>query len=49
MKRNITLKAMPLASLGNRDTLTFVIQFDYSDARVAQQVNEELISRFLVM
>lgn len=47
MKRNITLKAMPLASPGNRDTLTVVVQFAYSDARVAQQVNEELISRFM--
>jgi hypothetical protein len=47
MKRNITLKATPLASPGNRDMLTFVIQFDYSDVRVAQQVNEELIARFL--
>jgi len=47
MKRNITLKAMPLASPGNRGTLSFVVLFDYSDARIAQQVNEELISRFL--
>jgi uncharacterized protein involved in exopolysaccharide biosynthesis len=47
MKRNITLEAMPLASPGNRDTLTFVVQFDYSDAHLAQQVNEELMSRLI--
>jgi uncharacterized protein involved in exopolysaccharide biosynthesis len=47
MKRNITLEAIPLASSGNRDTLTFVVQFDYSDAHLAQQVNEELMSRLM--
>jgi uncharacterized protein involved in exopolysaccharide biosynthesis len=47
MRRNITLEAMPPASPGNQDTLTFVVKFGYSDAHLAQQVNEELISRFM--
>jgi len=47
MKRNIHVYSMPLASSGNRDALTFVVQFDYSDPYVAQQVNEELAGRFI--
>ncbi len=47
MKRNITFGAPPPASPGNQDTLTFVVKFRYSDAHLAQQVNEELISRFM--
>jgi hypothetical protein len=47
MKRNITLEAAPPASPENQDTLTLVVKFGYSDAHLAQQVNEELISRFM--
>jgi hypothetical protein len=47
MKRNIHLYPTRLASAGNRDSFTFVVQFDYSDPRVAQQVNEELAGRFM--
>jgi hypothetical protein len=47
MKRNITLEATPYASPTHPDTLTFVVRFGYPDARVARQVNEELISRFM--
>ncbi len=47
MKRNITLEAAPSASLGNQGTQTFVVKFGYSDAHLAQQVNEELMSRFM--
>lgn len=47
MKRNIHIYPMPLASDGNRDSLTFILQFDYSDPQGAQQVNEDLASRFM--
>jgi uncharacterized protein involved in exopolysaccharide biosynthesis len=47
MRRNIRVDFLPLASPENRDTLTFVIQFDYSDRYVAQQVNTELVSHFM--
>lgn len=47
MKRNIRIDPIPLASPGNPDTLTFAVQFDYSDRYVAQQVNAELASLFL--
>jgi capsular polysaccharide biosynthesis protein len=47
MKRNIRLYPMPLASAGNRDSLTFILQFDYSDPQLAQQVNEDLARRFI--
>jgi uncharacterized protein involved in exopolysaccharide biosynthesis len=47
MKQDITVETLPLASPRNRDRLTFVVQFDYPDAHVAQQVNAELASRFI--
>jgi hypothetical protein len=47
MKRNITLEAAPSASPGNQGALTFVVKFRYSDGHLAQQVNEELISRVM--
>jgi hypothetical protein len=47
MKRNITLEATPYASPAHPAALTFVVRFGYPEARVAQQVNEELISRFM--
>ena len=47
MKRNIRVDPVTLASPGNPDTLTFVLQFEYSDRYVAQRVNAELASRFL--
>ena len=47
MKRNISVHPIPPASPWDRDTLTFVIEFDYSDPHVAQQVNTELASAFI--
>jgi uncharacterized protein involved in exopolysaccharide biosynthesis len=47
MKKNITFEAAPSASPGNQGTLTFVVKFGYSDAHLAEQVNEQLISRFM--
>ena len=47
MQRHIRFYTMPLASPLNRDALTFAVQFDYSDPQAAQQVNEELASRFM--
>jgi uncharacterized protein involved in exopolysaccharide biosynthesis len=47
MKQDITVEALPLASSRNRDRLTFLVQFDYPDPHVAQQVNTELASRFI--
>jgi len=47
MQRHIRFYPMPLASPLNRDALTFAVQFDYSDPQAAQQVNEELASRFM--
>jgi hypothetical protein len=45
MRRDISL--VPVQSPGNRNAFTVVVQFDYSDPRVAQRVNEELTSRFI--
>jgi hypothetical protein len=45
MRRDISVTPVP--SSGNRNALTFVVQFDYSDPRVAQRVNEELTTRFI--
>jgi hypothetical protein len=45
MRRDISVSPVP--SSGNRNAFTFVIQFDYSDPRVAQRVNEELTTRFI--
>jgi hypothetical protein len=45
MRRDIGVASV--SSSGNRNAFTFVVQFDYSDPRVAQQVNEELTSRFI--
>jgi hypothetical protein len=47
MRKDISVVPLPRASSGNRDSVTFVIQFDYSDPCVAQQVNEELTSRLI--
>jgi uncharacterized protein involved in exopolysaccharide biosynthesis len=47
MKQDITVETLPFASPRNRDKLTFVVQFDYPDPHVAQQVNAELASRFI--
>ena len=47
MKRNIHVYSTPVASPGDGDSLTFVVQFDYSDPKAAQQVNEELAGRFI--
>jgi len=45
MRRDINVAPVP--SPGNQNAFTFVVQFDYSDPRVAQRVNEELTSRFV--
>jgi uncharacterized protein involved in exopolysaccharide biosynthesis len=47
MKRHIELQLMSPASPGNRNTQTIAVRFAYSDAHLAQQVNEELMSRFM--
>ena len=47
MRSKIRVIALPAGSPSNRDALTFIVQFDYPDAHVAQQVDSELISRFL--
>jgi len=47
MKRNICVYSSPTVSVGSQDKLKFVVAFEYSDARVAQEVNEELVSQFL--
>ena len=47
MKQDITVETLPLASPGNRDSLTFLVRFDYPDPHVAQQVDAELASRFI--
>jgi hypothetical protein len=45
MRRDISVAPVP--SPGNRNAYTVVVQFDYSDPRVAQRVNEELTLRFI--
>jgi hypothetical protein len=47
MRSAISLHSLPLTASGKRDSVTLVVQFDYRDARVAQQVNEDLLSRCL--
>jgi hypothetical protein len=47
MKRNIHVVSILPVSPGNRGTLTFAIQFDYADRHVAQQINEELLTRLI--
>lgn len=47
MRTKIRVTTVPPGLPGNRDALTFIIQFDYPDPHVAQQVDSELISRFM--
>ena len=47
MRRNIQVISLLPSSPGNRGTLTFYVQFDYPDRFVAQQVNQDLMSRFI--
>ena len=47
MRSKIRVISLPAGSPRNRDALTFIVQFDYPDPHVAQQVDSELISRFL--
>lgn len=47
MRSDISVRDLTDASPGNPDVLTFVVQFDYRDPRVAQQVDEELMSRLI--
>ncbi len=48
MKRSLRVHTIPPALPWKRDRLTFVIEFDYPDRHVAQQVNTELASAFIV-
>ena len=47
MQRDIHVSLAPLASSGKGDATSFVLKFDYPDPKVAQQVNEELVSRLV--
>jgi len=47
MRSAISVHSLPLTASGKRDTITLVVQFDYRDPRVAQQVNEDLLFRCL--
>lgn len=47
MRSDISVRLATDASPSNRETLTFVVQFDYRDPLVARQVNEELMSRLI--
>ena len=47
MKRNIRVYYSPTASSGSQDALKFAMEFEYSDPKIAQAVNEELVSQFL--
>ena len=43
------IRVSPITPPGNRAIPAFAIQFEYPDARVAQQVTAELMSRFIDM
>ncbi len=47
MQKNIQVVSTIPASSGNREGLTFAIQFEYPDRHVAQQINEELITSLI--
>jgi len=47
MRRNISLYSLTVASPQNPNAFKFTVQFDYSDPRVAQEVNAELTSRLI--
>ena len=47
MKRHIRVHLMPQASSESSNSLTFVLQVDYADARVAEQVNKQLEDRLM--
>lgn len=47
MKRNIHVYSLPTPPPGKKDEVKFVLQFDYSDRRISQEVNEALVSRFM--
>jgi hypothetical protein len=47
MRSAISVHSLPLTASGKRDEITLVVQFDYRDPRVAQQVNEGLLFRCL--
>jgi hypothetical protein len=47
MKSNIQVVSILPASPGNGGTLTFTIRFEYPDRYVAQQINEELLTRLI--
>jgi hypothetical protein len=47
MRRNIQVISLLPSSPENRGTLRFYVQFDYPDRFVAQQVNQDLMSRFI--
>jgi len=47
MKRNIRVYSSPTVSSGSQDVLKFVMEFEYSDSRIAQEVNEDLVEQFM--
>ena len=47
MKRNIRVYYSPTVLSGSQDVLKFVMEFEYSNPRIAHEVNEELVSQFL--
>jgi len=47
MKRNIHVYYSPTVSSGSQDVLKFVMEFEYSDPRIAQEVNEDLVEQFM--
>lgn len=47
MKRNIHVYSVPTVPPGKPAEVKFVVQFEYSDPKVAQQVNEGLVSQFM--
>ena len=47
MKRNIRVYSSPTVSSGSQDVLKFVMEFEYSDPRMAQEVNEDLVAQFM--
>jgi hypothetical protein len=46
MKRNIRVYSSPTVSSGSQGVVKFVMEFEYSDPRIAQEVNQELVDQF---
>lgn len=47
MRRDISLVPLTDGRSKNGDAFSFILQFDYSDPRLAQMVNSELVFRFM--